>query len=65
MRRALQALKLSDAEIAERAGVSERTVRRWRQTDNFSRRGKLGLADLCEEQGERLKTWAEALREEV
>lgn len=65
MRKALQALKLSDAEIADRCGVSERTVRRWKQTGRTTKANRRELARLLDSQADRLRTWSDVLREEA
>lgn len=63
MRSALAALKLSDAEIAERAGVSQRTVRRWRKTGRMSPSSKRALSEVLRTQATKLETFAEALED--
>lgn len=65
MRKALDALKLTDAEIAERIGVHERTVRRWRQTNRATRPNRRELARLLDSQADRLRTYAEVLRSDT
>lgn len=63
MKRAIEALKMSDAEIGKRVGVSARTVRRWKQTGRATKANRMELARLLESQADRLRTWADVLRD--